>query len=56
MNQSVLSMFPWPWLPAFALLIFFVFFMLLLVRVFSKSQKSTYSAAELLPLDEGKKQ
>jgi cytochrome c oxidase cbb3-type subunit 4 len=55
MNQSVLKLFPWPWLPSLGLLIFFVFFVGLLVRVLSKSRRSVYHSAEALPLNDGKK-
>lgn len=55
MKQEILTQFPWPWLPTTALLIFFVFFVILLFRVSSKSQKREFVRAETLPLGDGEK-
>ena len=55
MKQDLLTHFPWPWLPSLALLIFFVFFLGLLFRVFSKREKPILAAAERLPFDDGEK-
>lgn len=55
MKQELLARFPWPWLPALALLIFFSFFMGLLIRLSLKSQQSPLTLAERLPFDEGEK-
>lgn len=54
MRES-LSLFPWPWLPSLALLIFFGFFVALIVRVSLRSQRTKLQQAELLPLDDGEK-
>lgn len=53
MKQEILTQFPWPWMPAIALLIFFAFFAGLLVRVSLKSQRPVFERAERLPLEEG---
>ncbi len=53
MKQEILTRFPWPWLPSIALLIFFVFFLGLLVRLSMKSQVSALNRAERLPLEDG---
>lgn len=55
MKQEILVRFPWPWLTAVALIIFFVFFLGLLIRVSLKSRRSVFAAAELLPLHDGDK-
>lgn len=53
MKQEILSKFPWPWLPTAALLIFFIFFVGLIIRVSLKSRKPVFEAAETLPLHDG---
>ena len=53
MKQEVLTRFPWPWLPSLALLIFFIFFLGLIVRLTMKSQVPTLNRAERLPLEDG---
>jgi cbb3-type cytochrome oxidase subunit 3 len=53
MKQEILTQFPWPWMPVVALLIFFIFFAGLLVRVSLKSQQPIFEKAERLPLEEG---
>ena len=55
MKQEILTQFPWPWLPALALLIFFGFFIGLLIRVSMKSRRHIFTAAESLPLHDGEK-
>jgi cytochrome c oxidase cbb3-type subunit IV len=55
MKQEVLTLFPWPWLPTIGLLIFFIFFVGLIVRVSMKSRQSIFVKAEVLPLDDGDK-
>ena len=53
MKQQILTQFPWPWLPAAALLIFFVFFVLMIVRLLLESQKPVQLRASHLALEEG---
>ena len=55
MSQQILSLFPWPWLPAAALVIFFSFFMGLIVRVSMKSRQHIFTSAGNLPLHDGEK-
>lgn len=55
MKQLILTQFPWPVLPMIALLIFFTFFVLLLVRISMRSQKLVFAEAETLPFKEGEK-
>lgn len=55
MKQEILSRFPWPWLSATALVIFFVFFLGLLVRLWMQSQQPVLLRAQQLPFDEGEK-
>ena len=55
MKQQILTQFPWPWLPTLALLIFFSFFVFLLFRISSQSQRRVFEAAEQLPLADGDK-
>ena len=55
MKQEIHTQFPWPWLPTIGLLIFFIFFVVLLFRVSSKSQKREFVSAEKLPLADGEK-
>lgn len=56
MKQEILSQFPWPWLPATAMLIFFAFFVGQIISVSLKSRRHVYSAAQQLPLEDGKQQ
>ncbi len=55
MKQAILTQFPWPVLPMIALVIFFTFFVLLIVRISMKSQRAVFAEAETLPLQEGDK-
>ncbi len=55
MKQEILIQFPWPWLPTLALMIFFVFFVALIIRVGMKSRQHIFTAAESLPLQDGEK-
>lgn len=55
MKQEVLSLFPWPWLPSLALLIFFSLFVTILLRVNLKSRRIQLNLAANLPLDDGEK-
>ena len=55
MKQTILTQFPWPVLPMIALVIFFTFFVLLLVRISMRSQQPVFARAEVLPLEEGDK-
>jgi len=55
MKQDILTKFPWPWLPTLALVIFFSFFMILIIRVSMKSRQSLLQTASTLPLDDGEK-
>lgn len=55
MMQQVLTQFPWPWLPSLALVIFFVFFVLLIFRVRAESQKEILNSGASLPLHDGEK-
>lgn len=55
MKQEILTLFPWPWLPTTALLIFFIFFVGLIVSVCLKSQQPIFAKAECLPLQDGDK-
>jgi cbb3-type cytochrome oxidase subunit 3 len=50
MKQIALAQFPWPWLTAFALLIFFSFFIIVCIRVYQRSQKQNIIDASLIPL------
>lgn len=52
MKQMILTQFPWPWLPAIALIIFFTFFVSLLILVSLKSRQPILRAASELPLDD----
>lgn len=53
MKQQALVHFPWPWLSALALLIFFCFFVALIWRITRQSVQPMYSSAANLPLEEG---
>jgi hypothetical protein len=53
MKQEILTRFPWPWLPSMALLIFFVFFLGLIVRLTMKSHAPVLQRAQTLPLEDG---
>jgi lipopolysaccharide/colanic/teichoic acid biosynthesis glycosyltransferase len=55
MKQEILTQFPWPVLPMIALVIFFTFFILLMIRVSLKSQQPVFDVAATLPLHEGEK-
>ena len=55
MKQEILTRFPWPWMPVLALMIFFLFFAGLLIRVSLRSQRSVFEKAEQLPLEEGER-
>jgi hypothetical protein len=55
MKQVILTQFPWPWLPTFALLLFFAFFSALIVRVCLKSTKELYAEVEKIALEEGER-
>lgn len=55
MKQLILTKFPWPVLPMIALVIFFTFFVLQLIRVSMKSQQPAFERASELPLEEGVK-
>lgn len=55
MKQEILTRFPWPWLPTLALIIFFSFFVILCIRVYSSSAKPAFSRAERIPLNDGDK-
>lgn len=55
MKQEILTQFPWPWLPTLALLIFFVFFVGLMIRVNLKSRNKIFIEAAALPLSDGEK-
>ncbi len=55
MKQAILTQFPWPVLPMIALVIFFTFFVLQLIRVSMKSQRPVFERASELPLEEGEK-
>lgn len=55
MKQEILTQFPWPVLPVIALVIFFTFFVLQLIRVSLKSQIPVFVDASKLPLEEGEK-
>ena len=55
MKQEILSLFPWPWLSTTALIIFFSFFVLLLLRVNMRSTQKVYKKMELLPLTDGER-
>ncbi len=50
MKQIALAHFPYPWLTAVALLIFFSFFVVLCIRVNHRSQKEKIDQASLIPL------
>jgi cbb3-type cytochrome oxidase subunit 3 len=52
MKQLILTQFPWPWLTAVALMIFFTFFVALLVRVSRRSALPAFQAAANLPLED----
>jgi len=53
MKQSILSQFPWPWLPAIALVIFFALFVGLLAITGLKTRQTAFAAASRLPMDDG---
>jgi hypothetical protein len=53
--KETVSQFPWTWLPITALLIFFAFFAILIVRVTMKSRQPVFREAGLLPLEDGEK-
>lgn len=53
MKQYILTQFPWPWLPAIALVIFFTFFVGVVIFTGLKSRRHLYESAALLPLEEG---
>lgn len=53
MKQYILTQFPWPWLPAAALVIFFTFFVGLLIVTSLKSRRLVYESVAKLPLEEG---
>jgi len=55
MKSAVLSNWNIPWLPSFALILFFGLFTIMLIRVFSKSTKSLYDETSKIPLNEGEK-
>ncbi len=55
MKQLILTQFPWPWLSTLALMIFFVFFIGLIVRVNQKSRAPIFKESEVLPLSDGEK-
>jgi cbb3-type cytochrome oxidase subunit 3 len=55
MKQEILTQFPWPWMPIFAMMIFLSFFMVLIVRVSMKSRRHIFNSAENLPLHDGEK-
>lgn len=55
MKQEILTRFPWPWLPTLGLLIFFIFFIALIFRVYTSSRREFFLVAESLPLDDGEK-
>lgn len=52
MKQIALAYFPWPWLTATALLIFFTFFVVICIRVNHRSQKEKIDNASLIPLQD----
>lgn len=53
MKQIALAQFPWPWLTAIALLIFFTFFVGVCIRVNHRSQRHKNQEASLIPLEDG---
>jgi len=53
MKQYILTQFPWPWLPAIALVIFVTFFVGVVILTGLRSRRHLYEAAALLPLEEG---
>lgn len=53
MKQTILTQFPWTWLPITALVIFFVFFVGLFVVTHFRSKTPIYSRAAELALEEG---
>ncbi len=53
MKQYILTQFPWPWLPAAALVIFFLFFVGVVVFTSLKWRRPVYEKAAQIPLDEG---
>jgi cbb3-type cytochrome oxidase subunit 3 len=55
MSQEILTRFPWPWLPTLALLIFFIFFVGLIIRVSLRSRCEIFNSAGQLPLQDGEK-
>lgn len=55
MKQIALAYFPWPWLTALGLLIFFSFFVALVWYVNRRSTQPLYNAASHLPLEEGER-
>jgi hypothetical protein len=54
-KQLILTQFPWPWLPAAALLIFFAFFVIMVARISRKSQTPLINEVARMPFDEGEK-
>lgn len=52
MKSQILTQFPWPWLTAAALLIFFTFFMGVIVQVYRRSARTKMQLAATLPLED----
>jgi cbb3-type cytochrome oxidase subunit 3 len=55
MKQQILTLFPWPWLTALALIIFFTFFTSMIFLVFSRFTKKFIEEGQQLPLSDGEK-
>lgn len=53
MKQQILTQFPWPWLPAIALMIFFALFIGLLAITGLKTRQAVFATASRLPMDDG---
>lgn len=56
MKQLILTQFPWKWLPVVGLLIFFIAFLLLLIRILLESKDETVKTYSSLPLNDGEPQ
>lgn len=52
MKQLILTQFPWPWLTAMALIIFFSFFVSMCFYINHRSQKKKIHEASLIPLND----